>query len=66
MKANMREFIYWAAIVLGLACAVATLFGLITPEQAKDAVIVLAIVYGAVAGLAIKNITPDAPDDDTE
>lgn len=57
--ARVRLTIYIVAIVIGLICAGLALFGIVTPDMAKDAVIVLGIIFGGVSGLAAKNVTPD-------
>lgn len=56
MTARVRFAIYITAIVAGLVCAGLALAGVVKPEQAQTAVVVLGIVYSGVSGLAAKNV----------
>lgn len=57
--AKVRLVIYLVTLVLALVCAGLALFGLVTPQQTKDAMVVFGIVFGGVSGLAAKNVNPE-------
>lgn len=54
-----RLYIYLAAIVIAFAAAISVLLGWFTPEQIEAALVVLGLVFAAVAGLAARNVPPE-------
>ena len=56
MTPKVRQGIYIVAFVLAVVVATLVLFGIVDTAQVSTAIGVLALVFGAVAGLAAMNV----------